>query len=210
MRYLLATTILAGLTTGAYAENPFYLGVAGGFGLAATTNPVLQNGVMVGEFPITGTTVGTLAGLVAGYQQQVRWIYWGAEVSASYDFSRLCFGIDCAAERRPGLLAQGIGELGVAWNSMVFAARLGAAGRTNNLCAFDLPALTRDCGSGLVLGPDFGGKLKFKVAPHADIAITWDHIAWKGLTASTPVSAVFQNSVSISHEEVFKLSITFH
>lgn len=212
MRHLLAAAILAGLATPACAENPFYIGLAGGVGLAATSNPLMQGTplTMVGEFPEIGTIVGTLAGLVAGYQQQVKWIYWGAEVSAAYDFSRTCFSIDCAAERHPGWLVQEVGELGVAYQSMVFAARFGAAERTNNLSAFDLPGLDRVYGSGWVIGADIGAKIKFKVNQHTDIALTYDHVAWKGYSASTPVYSNFANAVSINREEVFKLTIAFH
>lgn len=212
MKRLAIAAVTLGLATNAEAIDldPFYLGVFGGAGLAATSNTLVQNGMIVGEFPTTGTTVGTLGGIVAGYNQQIYWAYWGVETRLAYDVTRQCFSLDCAAERHPGVFAQEVGELGVAWHRAIFAARFGAAERTNNLCAFDLPALERVCPGGMVLGWDAGAEIKFRIDAHTDMSFGWDHIGWSGYSASTPVYANFSNTVSIKREEVFSFSITFH
>lgn len=211
MKYLLATAAILGCSSWALAaENPFYIGAAAGVGIAQTVDTVIQGGVVAGEFPAQGITTPTLAGLIAGYESGYRSLRWGIEVSANYDFERQCFGLDCPSERHPGWLLQQLGELGFRWNGLTVLGRFGLAERSNNLCAFDLPDLTRVCGSGWVMGADAGIKFKYMVDKHIDMFTTIDGINWRGYATSTPVYPAFQNAVVIKNEVVFKLGISIH
>jgi hypothetical protein len=203
-----------------FATTPFYFGVFGGVSMSRTVNTLVEGDAIVGEHPTAGETTGALAGLVAGYGTITGPIYWGIEISVAYDFGNQCFNMDCVIERHNGWLFQQVVELGFpAWNTTIFASRIGLAERTKNLCAFNASTTddqglftgVRVCDSGFVAAPSVGGKIKFLAAPHADISAVWDHVFWGSDYSVSPVSPIsFQNSAGIKNEDVFKFVVTFH
>ena len=151
----------------------------------------------------------------------------------------LMTGQSCLASRKNGLLLQEVGELGLSlsqltgyipssaqpanWpvpitvpasfaSNFVMAARVGFAQRNVDLCAAIDLAGDIACGSKFISAPTAGLKLKFMASAQTEIFATWDHAFWGNGSSFTPAAAIplFQNTVSIQQEDIFKAGFGYH
>jgi hypothetical protein len=116
----------------AAAPGPFYIGGFAGVGWSKTENELTFFGEAQG--PLKAYPTGVLAGLELGYSNNTGPLYWGANVSIAYDFSRGDVGGvtpgTVLGSRKNGLMLQEAGELG--FNLATIGGYIPTAGQPQN------------------------------------------------------------------------------
>ena len=182
-----------------YDWSGFYIGINGGGGSSHATWDLSG----VGREGSHDSTGGTVGGQVGYRWQSANWVF-GLEGQGNWaDFSGDNVSVLFPAQRnRSKIDAFGLitGQVGYAWNNVLFYVKGGAAVVADKYSIFTAPGFA---GAGTLLastddtrwGGTVGAGLEFGFAPNWSVGIEYDHIFLgnRTLTLNTPAGPAFQS-----------------
>ena len=188
-----------------YDWSGFYIGINGGGGSShkCWDNVVLGGGALIGGEGCHNATGGTAGGQVGYRWQSANWVF-GLEGQGNWaDFSGDNVSVLFPAQRnRSKIDAFGLitGQVGYAWNNVLFYVKGGAAVVADKYSIFTAPGFA---GAGTLLastddtrwGGTVGAGLEFGFAPNWSVGIEYDHIFLgnRTLTLNAPGGVAFQS-----------------
>jgi outer membrane immunogenic protein len=187
-----------------YDWSGFYIGINGGGGSSHSCwdSVTVAGGAFVGSDGCHDATGGTIGGQIGYRWQSTNWVF-GLEGQGNWaDFSGSNVSVLFPGQTnhtKINSFGMVTGQVGYAWNSVLFYVKGGAAAVTDKYDVFVAPGFA---GAGTLLasakdtrwGGTVGAGLEFGFAPNWSVGVEYDHIFLGSHTNTfiTPAGAAFQ------------------